>query len=621
MRSDIVLIAMPWLSLWYPSIQLGILKPVLERAGWRVRTRTTSIAWASYLQDVSRDHEPFTVRDYDEIATRCHLEGLGDWIFAVPPFRTPTCEDDREYLALLSRHRLPPRIVSQALRARDHAAPFLEQVSDSILAEQPKVVGFTVGSGQVVPSLALSLLLKNACPDLQIVLGGPGCSGVMGEALHRLFGWIDATVRGDGELIVPALVQALISGDDPAHLPGVCFRRNAVSIAVPAAETQSVPMDHVPTPDYSDYFEELDASPIADQVRPRVVVPFETSRGCWWGAKTPCTFCALTPQERRFRAKSTSSVINDLEVLARRHQRFSLVATDNILNLEYFRSLLPMLASRNWDLDIFYETKANLRREQVALLRRAGICEIQAGIESLSTPILRLMHKGVTAIQNVALLKWCAFYGVRANWNIILGIPGEPPAEYPEMANRAKALVHLFPPQVTLLTVERFSRYHESPDMFGIRIVGPRDFYKHVYPCSHADLMDLAYSFDYDYLDGRDPVSYSEPLRRVVDDWNSHHAENYCRLRHYVGPGFSRIIDNRDGGSREIELGGWETVLYDACTCARTVVEVCREHNLSGTDAESKVAAFFDQLTAERLMYEESGRYLSLALRSRRLTD
>ena len=59
---------------------------------------------------------------------------------------------------------------------------------------------------------------------------------------------------------------------------------------------------------------------------------------------------------------------------------------------------------------------------------------LQPGIESLSTPILLLMRKGVTAFQNVRLLKWCAEYGIHVFWNVIYGFWGELPEEYARLA-------------------------------------------------------------------------------------------------------------------------------------------------------------------------------------------
>ena len=36
------------------------------------------------------------------------------------------------------------------------------------------------------------------------------------------------------------------------------------------------------------------------------------------------------------------------------------------------------------------------------------------------------MRKGVTALQNLRLLKWCAEIGITPAWNLLYGFPGEP---------------------------------------------------------------------------------------------------------------------------------------------------------------------------------------------------
>ena len=94
--------------------------------------------------------------------------------------------------------------------------------------------------------------------------------------------------------------------------------------------------------------------------------------------------------------------------------------------MRYFGDLLPKLRETGYNFRLFFETKANLKREQLQAMREAGVLAIQPGIESFSTPILKLMEKGVTALQNIRLLKWCAEFGILHVWNVIYGFPGEP---------------------------------------------------------------------------------------------------------------------------------------------------------------------------------------------------
>ena len=72
---------------------------------------------------------------------------------------------------------------------------------------------------------------------------------------------------------------------------------------------------------------------------------------------------------------------------------------------------------------------------------------MQPGIESLIDDVLKLMRKGVSALHNVQLLKWCKEIGVKPHWNVLWGFPGEPAAEYERLARVVPWLRHLPPPR------------------------------------------------------------------------------------------------------------------------------------------------------------------------------
>src|SRR6185437_3557984 len=66
--------------------------------------------------------------------------------------------------------------------------------------------------------------------------------------------------------------------------------------------------------------------------------------------------------------------------------RLDFTLVDTILDMRYFRDVLPRLREAGADLSLYYATQSNLRRAQVRLLRQAGVNFLQPGIESLSTP-------------------------------------------------------------------------------------------------------------------------------------------------------------------------------------------------------------------------------------------
>ncbi len=212
-------------------------------------------------------------------------------------------------------------------------------------------------------------------------------------------------------------------------MPGLIYRdgdRSIVGASIGASPISK--LDELPYPDYDDYFEQLQASSL--NINGSVDLPFETSRGCWYGAKHHCTFCGLNGETMAYRSKSPSRALKEIQFLAGRHGVKRLTATDNILDTRYLAELLPELERGDSKLSLFYEVKANLRREQLAALKRAGIDRLQPGIESLSTSILQLMRKGCTALQNLQTLKWASELRIQMFWNFLAGFPGEDPRDY-----------------------------------------------------------------------------------------------------------------------------------------------------------------------------------------------
>ena len=181
------------------------------------------------------------------------------------------------------------------------------------------------------------------------------------------------------------------------------------------------------------------------------------------------------------------------------------------------------------------------------------------------------------------------------------------------MAELVPALVHLEPPSLGPLMVYRFSPYHARPAEHGLEIGPPLPAYRLLYDVGDERLQDLAQAFEHAHADGRDPESYVGPLRAEVERWNRDRARNAGALSYRRGPGFAVITDTRSTSpaTARYTLAGEEARLYLACEAGATLEGIRRQ----GIDlAEERIRDLLSDLVAERLLYEEQGRYLSLAL-------
>jgi ribosomal peptide maturation radical SAM protein 1 len=492
---DLALAVMPFALCAIPGIGPATLKAALQSAGKTMQIFDFNL---EYLAAIGPDL-PAAWQQHDEIAYLWDFLP-GEWLFSP----RQSAEADAVYLHDLLRQSVVPRSAVEALaRLRPGAAAFADYAARRVAASGAPVVGFTTSFMQTQPSLATAQALKRLAPGVKVLFGGANCFGEMGQALLEAYPQIDAIATGEADRTLAAMVEALASGNEERieRVPGYVTRgpqgiRKRADIAAPMR------MDDLPIPDFSDYFRtkaELEAlrGPLPDLP---MFLPIETARGCWWGAKSHCTFCGLNADRMEFRSKSAGRALAEFEQQADRWGLSRFFVVDNILDHAYFASLLPRLAASDRDYFIHYEIKANLRRHHIEAMQQAGILKVQPGIESLSSGILALMQKGISALQNVQTLKWLTEGGFDVSWFILTGFPGETLAQYEEMQALLRRITHLIPPgNLAPVYIERFSPYQTRPEDFGIRLTGHSRWYDHAFPeLPDALRTRIAYRFDYE---------------------------------------------------------------------------------------------------------------------------
>lgn len=575
------LVAMPWQAVDTPSLPVGLLHRRVAEAcpDVQVSEYPGALRWAEYL--LAATGGELTPAHYLRVADDGLAHGLGDWIFAGALYGDPGWR-----VAELRRHSEQwdfDLVLAERMRAL--ADGFVVDAAREILAAQPDVVGFTTTFMQTVPSLALASRIKRHRPEVRVVFGGANCDGPMGHAIHRHHRFVDFVVRGEGEAIFPALLDR-IATSAPAHdLTGVCWWDGERSLANPEATHQVVPPSLIPMPDYDAWFAALENSPLQEYLSPYLFI--EGSRGCWWGEKHQCTFCGLNGSLITFRSKPADQFWRDLTHLVRRHRVLDVMTADNIMDMAYYRELLPRLAETGWDLRIQFEAKANVSPEMIALLSAAGVCAVQYGIESLNSRVLRIMDKGVSATTNVRVLRDSEDHHLTVLWNYLYGFPGEAAADYWPVIEQIPALAHLQPPGAeTRIALERFSPYFERPEL-GFARRSPAPFYHYVYDLPTAELADLAYFFDSDDAGIHGDVETA--LHDAIARWQRDYP--FSSLFRIQGPDQALTIRDRRRGwpRRDHVLASWQRDAYEALDRGRTQESLGRllarrGHHVDGGD-------------------------------------
>ncbi len=597
--AEIVLVVPPFADATRPALGLSLLKAGLVARGFPTRIEYLNLRLAELLG----------LDLYQRISSSCPAESLvGEWYFADDIWPGELPHED-EFVERVLGRMVPYDLQREIPAARRHRADFLDEAVQRLLAGEPRLVGLTTTFHQTCACLALARRLKKSPVPPLVVLGGANCEGEMGLQMIRAFPWIDFVCTGEGDEAFPALVERELGGTRSGPIPGI-LERGATELSSPQRVRD---LDHLPYPDFTDYFDRLRGSALAGDIEPELLI--ETGRGCWWGAKQHCTFCGLNGETMAFRSKTPERAYRELVHLAGTYGLRKIEAVDNILDPRYIHTLFPRLAASGLALELFYEVKANLRFEQLELMRGGGLTAIQPGIESFSNQVLRLMRKGCTKLQNLQLLRWCAELGISVAWNLLAGFPGESPAEYEATARLIPLITHLDPPAAcTPIRLDRFSPFFGEPEALGVTRLRPAPAYYYVFPLTRRELAHLAYYFDFDYIDGRSPREYLGGVHREVQQWwtlRGGGEEERPRFDAvFTGEGF-RLWDTRTvAGRREETLSGLDAELLFLCDSAQTPASLARRLEASADEQEirSRLAHF----VYRSQMIEDEGHYLSL---------
>ena len=600
-QADVVFAALPFTDFQRPMIGASLLQAGLHKLGFQSRIEYFNITFAEVIGP----------QIYELLASGLSPSCLaGEWFFADLVFGDKI-PDAADYLTKILSRNLPVATAwSAILEARKARSLFIDSCVARLVELQPKIVGFPTSFHQTCACLAVAQRLKTTTNPPIVVFGGANCEGEMGLQLIRSFPWIDYIAIAEADLSFPRLISNILNHNDLSPVPGILSRHDETSDPERVTE-----MDALPLPDYSDFFDRARHSSLGDSLHPVALI--ETSRGCWWGAKHHCTFCGLNGAAMSFRSKSVQRCFQDFTSVSGMYQTKRIDCVDNILDTRYIRSLFPLLADGDLDLKLFYEVKANLTYDQLELMRAGGVCGIQPGIENFSDQVLRLMNKGCTGFQNIQLLRWCRELGMEVVWNILAGFPGESPEEYERQAELIPLLTHLMPPTgCTPIRLDRFSPFHTNPSSFGFERVRPANAYYYVFPLERRELSKLAYFFEFDYADGRDPNSYLDHLREEISNWWSaqsdpDHDKPLLDARPHAD-GLLIEDTRRIAMKHRNVLSGMPAQLYLACDIARNIATLARP--FSHVMDESEVRAILDSFVAAKTMIKIDDHYLSLAV-------
>ena len=601
----VALISMPTLSGRFPSFQLALLKPTLERLGIPAQCFSLFMYFGAHIG-----------WKINEAIADVWPSMVGEWIWTKAAFGDEVESDKDEYFKCYERvfRAICERAdctIEDIRRIRSEAADsFLQFCVDSIDWSRFGLIGFSVVFQQLLSSVALAKALKARYPNIPIIMGGAGFEDDIADEIMRNCPQVDYLHCGDAEISFPEMVRRLYKGQTMRDLKGLMWRdRDEVMFAGRAPNFAD--MNSTPIPDFDEYFyARKESSYIYYEDSRHVLLPIETARGCWWGEKNHCTFCGLNRSGMEFRAKDADNVIDQLEALTRRYGIFYFNAIDNILAPEYAGKLFGRLAEANTDIRLHYEVRPSISRTQLKEMRKGGLFSIQPGVESLSTHLLKVMKKHTTGMRNLELIKWCTHYDILNFYNILVRFPGETADDYRLQCEVISKIFHLQPPYaIVKARADRGSPMFFEPEAQSITSLRPASCYDYIFPKGRFNLERVSYYFDHQMENTVSDEQYSEIFGLVADwqaSWEQPHKP-YLRYRKSLAT--IVVEDGRNGRHVSCAYSDGAASLYEYCADARSPGDITTRFK-----DEDWVDGALREFVEKDLVIFLDGRYLSLAL-------
>jgi ribosomal peptide maturation radical SAM protein 1 len=464
--------------------------------------------------------------------------------------------------------------------------------------------------------------IKKKFPGLMIVVGGALTPGISAPGILKHFPEVDAVVNGEGELPLYQIVDHLRQTPpdlDLSNVQGVFTRFSETQQPDPVSFSQLKSLDELTAPDYDDYFKLLKTFDAGKYFFP--TLPVETSRGCWWkrtvgSAKvTGCAFCNLNLQWDGYRSKRSSQVATEIDRLTGRYQTLSVAIMDNVLPKKEAGDIFKKIAKLDKDLRLFGEVRATTPCKELKAMRDCGMREVQIGIEALSSRLLKKLHKGTSAIQNLEIMKNCEALGIRNISNLILQFPG---SDEEDVSETLKVLDFAWPFQ-PLKAVSFWlgldSPVWQHPKKFGIQAVFNHPNWSLLFPeeiYRTLPLMIQAYRGDLTYQ-----RKIWKPVKKRISDWQKQYAETQ------KDTGDTPILSFRDGRDFMIirqKRFRAEPMVHRLVGASREIYLFCQKHRSLKTIfsafpdiSQDAIANFLSMMVDKKLMFAEKNKYLSLA--------
>ncbi len=345
-------------------------------------------------------------------------------LFITPPFHAGVVEVAGKwlplylvYLAGATKHAGYETEIYDAM-TKNVGYPEIEK---KIIESKPDFVAVSVMTCTSPDAIKVAELAKRINPAIKTIMGGVHAS-FMYEEMFSATDALDYIVRGEGEITIVELLDAVSKNSDLKAVNGLVYRDNGKIVVNPPRPLMES-FDNLPMAwellDWNDYH--------------YFVIPGSrlgavcTSRGC----DKECTFCSQQKfWQKKWRGRSPEDIVKELLTLRKTYDVNVVLFTDDYPtpDRERWERLLDLIIEQDMDMKILMETRAqDIIRDAdiIHKYKKAGIIHIYVGTEATEQESLDYIKKDLNIEEAKKALSLLREAGIITETSMILGFPDE----------------------------------------------------------------------------------------------------------------------------------------------------------------------------------------------------
>jgi anaerobic magnesium-protoporphyrin IX monomethyl ester cyclase len=403
-----------------------------------------------------------------------------------------------------------------------------EQLLEKVNWNDYGLVGISIiHIGQVIPGLTLAWLLRKKFKHLHIVIGGSVFNRHADlldnkQALFEEF--FHSAIVSEGEKPLEELVNHLKEGKPLITVPNLIYMEEQKVIHNPKAE--ALPYEHLVCPTF-------DQLPLEKYLMPYPVLPYMSSRGCYWGK---CTFCTHSfIYDSYYRKENETRVAEELGQLGKKYNTKYFTFSDEAISPNAFNRMSKAILKQGVEMRALgmlkFESGDKETPELFEDIYKAGFLMLFFGLESANDRILKIIDKGCDQDTERSVLKNSSDAGIWNHLYLFFGFPTEEREEAEDtiqftVENSEVGTGTIHSVGQSIFALEKDSAIYHNPGKFKIdRII-------------HDPERDMAIVFDFDIDAGmpRDEVmKVYEQFDSVIENtFPSRTIWNYLSREHFL---------------------------------------------------------------------------------------